>query len=120
MSIIVLRKYGNAHTGQKTEEKPRFLGALRRGSEGRSIVLLVDIDAADVFEAVAEFFYHEHRGECPIEREDVRPQAGRVVGEMNEGEELSCTVGAFERVVGDVGEVALNGSFVGKYHIELI
>lgn len=40
--------------------------------------------------------------------------------EMNEGEELSCSVGAFERVVGDVGEVALNGSFVGKYHIELI
>ena len=55
MSIIVLRKYGNAHTGQKTEEKPRFLGALRRGSEGRSIVLLVDIDARNVFEAVPEF-----------------------------------------------------------------
>ena len=95
-------------------------GGSRRRCVGRSIFLLVDIDAADVFEAVAEFFYHEHRGECPIEREDVRPQAGRVVGEMNEGEEVSCSVGAFERVVGDVGEVALNGSFVGKYHIELI
>ena len=80
----------------------------------------MDIDAADVFEAVAEFFYHEHRGECSIEREDVRPKTGRVVGEMNEGEELSCTVGACLRVVGEVGEVALNGSFVGKYHIELI
>ena len=80
----------------------------------------MDIDAADVFEAVAEFFYHEHRGECPIEREDVRPQAGRVVGEINEGEELSCSVGAFELVVGDVGEVALFGAFVGLYHIELI
>ena len=80
----------------------------------------MDIDAADVFEAVAEFFHHEHRGECSAEREDVRPKAGRIVGEMNEGEELSCTVGAFLRVVGEVGEVALNGSFVGKYHIELI
>lgn len=39
---------------------------------------------------------------------------------MNVGEELSFTVGAFERVVGEVGEVALLGSFVGKYHIELI
>ena len=90
------------------------------GVSGRSIFLFVDIDAADVFEAVAEFFDNEHRCECSIEREDVRPQAGRVVGEMNEGEELSCTVGAFERVVGDVGEVALSGSFVGEYHIELI
>lgn len=87
---------------------------------GRSIFLLVDIDAADVFEAVTEFFDNEHRGECSIEREDVRPQAGGVVGEVNEGEELSCNFGAFERVVSDVGEVALNGSFVGEYHIELI
>ena len=92
----------------------------RRRCVGRSIFLFVDIDAADVFEAVPEFFYHEHRGECPIEREDVRPEAGRVVGEMDEGEELSCTVGASLRVVGEVGEVALNGSFVGLYHIELI
>lgn len=95
------------------------MGAAAGGS-GRSIFLFVDIDAADVFEAVAEFFHHEHRGECSAEREDVRPEAGRVVGEMNEGEELSCTVGAFLRVVGEVGEVALNGSFVGKYHIVLI
>lgn len=87
---------------------------------GRSIFLFVDIDAADVFVAVAEFFDNEHRCESSIERENVRPKAGRFVGEMNEGEELSCTIGAFERVVGDVGEVTLNGSFVGKYHIELI
>ena len=40
--------------------------------------------------------------------------------EMNEGEELSCSVGAFLRVVGDVCEVALYGAFVGLYHIELI
>lgn len=95
------------------------MGAAADGS-GRSIFLFVDIDAADVFEAVAEFFHYEHRGEGSIEREDVRPQTGRVVGEMNEGEELSCSFGAFERVVGEVGEVALNGSFVGEYHIELI
>jgi hypothetical protein len=87
---------------------------------GRSIILFVDIDAADVFEAVAEFFDNEHRGECSAEREDVRKKAGRFIGEMDEGEELSCTVGACLRVVGEVGEVALNGSFVGKYHIELI
>lgn len=90
------------------------------GWAGRSIFLFVDIDAADVFEAVVEFFHYEHRGECSVESEDVRPKAGRIVGEMNEGEELSCTVGACLRVVGEVGEVALNGSFVGKYHIELI
>lgn len=87
---------------------------------GCSIFLFVDVDAADVFEAVAEFFDNEHRCESSIEREDVRPKAGRFIGEMDEGEELSCTVGACLRVVGDVGEVALNGSFVGKYHIELI
>lgn len=67
----------------------------------------MDIDAADVFEAVAEFFHYEHRGECSAEREDVRPEAGRFICEMNEGEELSCTVGACLRVVGEVGEVAL-------------
>ena len=94
-------------------------GSRRRWS-GRSIFLFVDIDAADVFEAVAEFFDNEHRSECSIEREDVRPKTGRFIGEMDEGEELSCTFGAFERVVGDVSEVALNGSFVGEYHIELI
>ena len=95
------------------------MGAAAGGS-GSSIFLFVDIDAADVFEAVAEFFHYEHRSECSAEREDVRPEAGRVVGEMNEGEELSCSVGAFLRVVGEVGEVALNGSFVGEYHIVLI
>ena len=77
----------------------------------------MDIDAGDVFEAVAEFFHNEHRGECSACGEDVRPQADRVVGEMNVGEELSCALGAFERVVCEVCEVALNGSFVGEYHI---
>ena len=117
MSIIVLRKYGNAHTGQKTEEKPRFLGALRRGSEGRSIVLLVDIDARNVFEAVPEFFHCEHQCAGAVEREDVRPETRGFICEMNESEELSCALGAFERVVCEVCEVALDGSFVGKYHI---
>lgn len=99
-------------------QKPRlFIGALRRGSEGRSIILLVDIDAADVFEAVAEFFDGEHQRECAVEREDVRPETRGVICEMNESEELSCALGAFERVVCEVCEVALNGSFVGKYHI---
>lgn len=102
-----------------TNESPGFIRGFLL-AEGRSIFLFVDIDAADVFEAVAEFFHYEHRGKGSIEREDVRPQAGRVVGEMNVDEELSCTVRAFERVVGEVGEVALLGSFVGKYHIELI
>ena len=36
---------------------------------------------------------------------------------VNESEELSCALGAFERVVCEVCEVALDGSFVGKYHI---
>ena len=89
-------------------------------AEDSSLLLLVDIDAADIFVAVAEFFNHEHQCEWAVEGEDVRPQAGGIICEMDESEELSCTVGAFERVVGDVGEVALNGSFVGKYHIELI
>mgnify|MGYP003550009504 FL=1 len=117
MSIIVLRKYGNAHTWQKTEEKPRFLGALRRGSEGRSILLLVDIDARNVFEAVPEFFHCEHQCAGAVEREDVRPQTRGVIRKMDESEELSCALGAFERVVCEVCEVALDGSFVGKYHI---
>lgn len=99
-------------------QKPRlFIGALRRGSKERSIILLVDIDAADVFEAVAEFFDGEHQRECTVEREDVRPETRGVICEMNESEELSCALGAFERVVCEVCEVALNGSFVGKYHI---
>lgn len=80
----------------------------------------MNVDAADVIEAVVEFLDNEKMGCASVESEDVRPEAGRIVGEMNEGEELSCAVGAFLRVVGEVGEVALNGSFVGKYHIELI
>ena len=34
----------------------------RRRWVGRSIFRFVDIDATDVFEAVPEFFIHEHRG----------------------------------------------------------
>lgn len=102
-----------------TNESPGFIRGFLL-AEGRSIFLFVDIDAADVFEAVAEFFHHEHSGECSAEREDVCEKAGRFIGEMNEGEELSCTVGASLRVVGEVGEVALYGAFVGKYYIVLI
>lgn len=75
------------------------LGAAAGGS-GRSIFWLVDIDAAHIFEAVAEFFDNEHRCECSIEREDVRPEAGRVISEMDEGEELSRTVRTCQREVG--------------------
>lgn len=77
---------------------------------GRSIFLLVDIAAADMFVAVAELFHHEHRGKFSAEREDVNEKAGRFIGEMNECEELSCTVGAFLRVVGEVGEVGSSTS----------
>lgn len=56
----------------------------------------MNVDAADVVEAVVELFHHEHRGECSAEREDVCEKAGRFIGEMNEGEELSCTVAGFE------------------------
>ena len=98
-------------------QKPRFLGASRRGSEGRSIILLVDIDARNIFEAVAEFFHCEQQCAGAVEREDVRPQTRGVIRKMDESEELSCALGAFERVVCEVCEVALNGSFVGKYHI---
>lgn len=102
-----------------TNESPGFIRGFLL-AEGRSIFLFVDIDAADVFEAVAEFFHHEHSGECSAEREDVCEKAGRFIGEMNEGEELSCTVGASLRVVREIGEAALFGAFVGLYHNELI
>lgn len=62
------------------------------GGSDRSIFLLVDIDTADIFEAVAEFFHHEHRGECYAEREDVCEKTGRFISEMDEDEELSCSV----------------------------
>lgn len=58
--------------------------------------------------------------EAAVESEDVRPQARRIVCEMNEHIESFHALGALQRVVGEVGEVALNGAFVGKYHIELI
>lgn len=58
--------------------------------------------------------------EAAVESEDVRPQARRIIGEVNENVEFSCALGAFQRVVGEVGEVALYGAFVGLYHIGLI
>ena len=84
---------------------------------GRSIFRFVDIDTADVVEAVCEFFEDEKMSAAAVEREDVRPQTRGVIRKMDESEELSCALGAFERVVCEVCEVALNGSFVGKYHI---
>lgn len=73
----------------------------------------------NVVQAIAEFFKDEHVGAEAVACEDVRPQAGGEVGESDVGVELLCTFGAFERVVGDVGEVVLDGAFVGLYHIEL-
>ena len=95
------------------------VGSRLAESQGRSI-LLVDIDAADIFEAVPEFFNGEHESEWAVEGEDVWPQASWIIGEVNESEEFSCSVGALLGVVGDVSEVALNGAFVRLYHIELI
>ncbi len=54
--------YGRALTGKKTAKATPEVGAAVGGS-GRSIFRFVDIDAADVFEAVAEFFYHKHCSE---------------------------------------------------------
>lgn len=91
-----------------------------RGGRGRSVLRLVEIDAADVFEAVAEFFHHLLHGGGTLGGEDVGPETRGFIDEMDENEVGGFALGAFERVVGDVGEVALNGLFVRKYHIELI
>ena len=48
----------------------------------------MDIDAADVIEAVAEFSDNEYHCECAGEREDVCIQAPRFIGEVDEG----CTM----------------------------
>ena len=80
----------------------------------------MDIDTADVVEAVCEFFEDEKMSAAAVESVDVWPEACWIVGEMNENVESFNAFGAFERVVGEVGEVALYGAFVGKYHIELI
>ncbi len=74
----------------------------------------------NVVQAIAEFFEDEHVGAEAVASEDVRPKAGWEVGESDVGVEPFGTFRAFERVVGDVGEVILYGAFVGLYHIELI
>lgn len=43
---------------------------------GRSIFGLVNVDAADVIEAVVEFFDNEKMGGASVESEDVRLKAG--------------------------------------------
>ena len=87
---------------------------------GRSIFRLVNVDAGDVIEAVVEFLDNEKMGGASVESEDVRPKAGWIVCEMNEHIESFHALGALQRVVGEIGEVALNGAFVGLYHIGLI
>ena len=46
------------------------------GGSGRSIFGLVNVDAADVVEAVVEFLDNEKIGGASVESEDVRPKAG--------------------------------------------
>lgn len=87
---------------------------------GRSVLRLMEIDARNVFEAVPEFLHHLSHGGGTLGSEDVCPQTRGFIGEMDEGEVGGFALGAFERVVGEIGEVALNGSFVGKYHTVLI
>ena len=81
-----------------------------KGCEGRS--MLVEIDTFDLVAAVGEF--EKHLRECAGASlgEDVRPNTGRSVDEVNECEEHFETVRAFERVVGDVAEVVFFGAFV--------
>ena len=80
----------------------------------------MEIDTRNVFEAVREFFHHLLHGGGTLGGEDVCPKARGFVREMDENEVSSFALGAFERVVGEIGEVALNGSFVRKYHNVLI
>lgn len=58
----------------------------------------MDVDAADVFEAVAEFFHHKHRDECSAERENIRPEGCRVIGEMEEAKNFLAPLGTTCRV----------------------
>ena len=74
---------------------------------GRSIFRFVDIYAADVVEAVAEFFEDEKMSAAAVESEDVWPMARWIVGEVNEDVEFLNALGAFERVVGDVDELLI-------------
>lgn len=57
-TIFRSRRTVNIHV--QSEGGSNLEAAWRRIS--RSIFRFVDIDAADVFEAVVEFFNHEHRG----------------------------------------------------------
>lgn len=82
-----------------------------KGCEGRSF-LLMEIYAADIFAAVSEFEKHLRHSRRAGLGEDVGPQAGRVIKEVDVGEESSEPLGAFERVVSEVGEVALFGSII--------
>ena len=65
--------YGSPADTEKTSKAP--ISEAFDVRCGRSIFLFVDIDAADIFKAVAEFFNNEHRCECSVECEDVRPKA---------------------------------------------
>lgn len=72
----------------------------------------MQIDAGDVFAAVGEF--EKHLCECCGAglSEDVRPQAVRVIEEVDVGVEPFMSFGAFERIVSEIDEVVVLGSFV--------
>ena len=71
----------------------------------------------NVFGAISEAFHDLIECFSAICGEEVSPMHRREIIKSDEGVETSFALGAFERVVCEVCEVALNGSFVGEYHI---
>lgn len=59
------------------------------------------------------FFHYLPNGGGTLGGKDVCPQTRGFISEMDEGEVGGFALGAFERVVGEIGEVALFGAFVG-------
>ena len=72
-----------------------------KGCEGRSVEGFLKADVGDILATVGEF--EKYLRECAGASlgEDVRPNTGRSVDEVNECEERFETVRAFERVVAD-------------------
>ena len=68
--------------------------------EGRSIS--VEIYASDIFATVGEFEKHLCEGCGASLSEDVRPQAVRVIEEVDVGVEPFMSFGAFVRVVSEI------------------
>ena len=72
----------------------------------------MEIDTGDVFATIGEF--EKHLCECGGAGlgEDVRPQAVRVIEEVDVGVKPFMSFRAFERVVSEIDEVAVLGAFV--------